>query len=234
MYKTFLKNLLPFTLYVVIKNIKNYGSITPNVDNNTTRSFEFFRKYNCLFIHIPKTAGVSVYRTLFDENSHGHCYLRDYYNYYGSYFVDRRFKFCYVRNPYDRVISAYYYLREGGRGYEIDLKYQKIINKSRNLEDFVVNFLTKSEVQEMEHFRLQTSWIKNHKNIIDIDYIGKYENLNEDFKVISTKLGIRYKKMKRINTSKSNSKNYKNMNENLRHIIYDIYKEDFLEFGYPK
>ena len=76
---------------------------------------DFHDKYKCIFIHVPKVAGTSIERSIFETNKWliGHVKASDYIridkNKFESYF-----SFGFVRNPYDRVVSAYHYLKNGG------------------------------------------------------------------------------------------------------------------------
>ncbi|WP_417698442.1 sulfotransferase family 2 domain-containing protein, partial [Psychromonas sp.] len=73
---------------------------------------KYTRKYKCIFIHIPKTAGTSILMTLIGKDS-----LKDHSNYYdfkriNSVKFKKYYKFCFVRNPYDRAVSLYEYLKK--------------------------------------------------------------------------------------------------------------------------
>src|SRR5947208_3465937 len=68
-------------------------------------------RHRCIFIHIPKTAGSSIALSLFGEQLE-HITYRDYQIANPRKF-DRYFKFAFVRNPWDRVVSSYFFLRNG-------------------------------------------------------------------------------------------------------------------------
>ena len=61
-----------------------------------------------IFIHIPKTAGISIYNMMRYSGSQNHKTRLDYEEDYFSVRV--------VRNPWDRLVSAYSYVKNGGRG----------------------------------------------------------------------------------------------------------------------
>lgn len=67
-----------------------------------------------IFIHVPKAAGSSVKTELYGRPQYGHRRIAEFQAY------DRRktaefFKFAFVRNPWDRLLSAHAYLT-GGEG----------------------------------------------------------------------------------------------------------------------
>ncbi|HSH75802.1 MAG TPA: sulfotransferase family 2 domain-containing protein, partial [Longimicrobiales bacterium] len=80
-------------------------------DGYTLRSFDDRR---CIFVHIPKCAGFSVARSLFGNLAGGHLTVRKYQMIYRRREFSEYFKFTFVRNPWDRVVSAFFFLKEGG------------------------------------------------------------------------------------------------------------------------
>jgi hypothetical protein len=66
----------------------------------------------CIFIHIPKAAGTSVALTLFEQGSR-HVPWFDYY-YANPEKFRSYYKFSFIRNPWDRLASTYFFLQRGG------------------------------------------------------------------------------------------------------------------------
>lgn len=62
-------------------------------------------KFKCIFIHIPKTAGTSVTKALFDTDPL-HIPLSRFALFDKNKF-ERYFKFCFVRNSWARIFSEY-------------------------------------------------------------------------------------------------------------------------------
>lgn len=229
-----LAKFIPLDVKVVCKNIVRYGKLTPDEINKVTLTFSLFKVCNCLFIHVPKTAGMSIYKALFDSEPFGHRSLQNYYSVYGKYRVNKRFKFCFVRNPYTRIKSAYLYVKRGGRQRPFDLDYQKRLGKVQSFEDFVLNWLPKPEIFEMEHFRTQTSYVIDFNNKIRMDFIGKYENLNQDFNILTSKLNIQNVELPNLNKSNNKDDESLAMNDEIKAAIYNLYRVDFDNFGYEK
>ena len=70
-------------------------------------------KLRCIFFHIPKTAGLSLSAALFGNRGLGHIDVRTARILFGERRFSSFFKFCFVRNPWDRLVSAYHYLHAG-------------------------------------------------------------------------------------------------------------------------
>ena len=75
-----------------------------------------FKGHNCLFIHINKTGGGSISRALKDGRRSPsfdtiHWRLRRYVRDHSEEIRDC-FKFTFVRNPWDKVLSQYFF-RQG-------------------------------------------------------------------------------------------------------------------------
>ena len=89
------------------------------------------------------------------------------------------FKFCFVRNPYERVLSDYFWR-------------VKNINININFHEFVKLLYYKDHSNNIipENFDNWKMYTINDE--ISVDYIGRYESLNEDFGEICDHLDIPY------------------------------------------
>src|SRR5690242_8686296 len=77
------------------------------------RSLRPFIRTNSIFVHVPKAAGVSIARALYGDLGMGHMTLAEYRTVFRQRAFDKMFKFAFVRNPFDRLHSAYHFLRAG-------------------------------------------------------------------------------------------------------------------------
>ena len=102
------KKYLPREIYYDIHHLRNYNNYKNK--NGTLREFE---KMKCIFVHIPKTGGVSIGDALFENGSPGHRDVTRYRKIFGRKFWSY-YKFAFVRNPFTRLISTYEYLKGGG------------------------------------------------------------------------------------------------------------------------
>ena len=73
-----------------------------------------FDQHRCIFVHVPKCAGVSISRSLFGSLVGTHIAMKSFQLIYTEEEFARYFKFAFVRNPWDRLVSAYRFLKRGG------------------------------------------------------------------------------------------------------------------------
>lgn len=191
---------------------------------------EPFLENKCIFIHIPKCAGLSLSKSLFGEWHSNHTPL----NWYSQIFKDfyqQAFKFSIVRDPMDRAYSAYTYLRLN-TPYPGDKAAQAVLQKYPDFESFIQQWLCSENIQKQLHFVPQWSFLTNEYGHIDIDYIGRFENIKNDFEFISKKLNIK-NKLTHINESSRINNELINLSEKSKKQIYEVYKRDYQLFKYP-
>lgn len=184
-----------------------------------------FKHSNTIFIHIPKTAGLSLVKAIYgDVIGGGHRRLAFYSHIFGSH-SSQFFKFCIVRDPYDRLYSAYNYLRAGGMNIHDKTAYIKYLKRYVNFQDFVLNGLDKKIINEIIHFTPQSNFICDLNDVILVDYVGRFENLEDDIGYISKKMGKKIT-LPHLNKSKTNSDKFV-YNDEMRKKVLDIYSRDF-------
>jgi hypothetical protein len=189
-----------------------------------------FDANRCIFVHVPKAAGTSVKKTLFPD-AQGITHYRAI-----DYFLDsplkfkRYFVFAFSRNPYDRLVSAYNYLLEGGKN-EADLRFRdKFLTAYKSFGDFVKNGLPRKEIKNKYHFMPQYLFVVNFRGRIMVDFLGRVETIEEDFEVISKRIGV---DAHLPHKNKSSRGPYEDLyTEELRIITYMNYKKDFELLGY--
>ena len=179
-------------------------------------------KYKFLFIENPKTGSTSVVH-FFRSNAEGilriqkpsekypncsrHCKLKSALLDFEEAFD--YFKFCFVRNPWDMVVSWFFFHKKKGK-IDDDLIFEDYI---RNDKKFPSKYFNAFRYDK--HF----------------NFIGKFENLDRDFNFICEKIGVKYKKLGCVNTT--NHKHYTEYyNDTTRKIIAEKTAEYIEYFGY--
>lgn len=194
----------------------------------------------CLFIHIPKNAGTSIQQSLSsplkdpkiitgigNEKIFFHSTIRQMYHQYGNC-LDSYFKFSIVRNPWDRMWSFYRFTLnrwpDAIEGYDFKkflLEFSSTMALSHLPDESIIR------TQE----RSQLDWLTDKNGVILVDFIGKYESLNEDFVKICNNLNIINTPLKWIR--KVDGEDYRTVYDNETiEFIEKYYKKDIDMFGY--
>ena len=196
------------------------------------------KKYGFLFVHIQKNAGSSIKKELsnFEDTSE--------YKYWHSFIdpeienLQNYFKFCFVRNPWDRLVSWYNMMLSKGihndfSGY--------LLSNSKNFSEFLdlTNIIYETNKFECNDLYLypksisfnQLDYVSDNDGKILVDFIGKFENLQEDYNQICDKIKIKSFRLEKIN--QYNHKDYKSYyNDRDIEKVYNLYKRDIEYFDY--
>jgi len=184
---------------------------------------------NYVFVHINKNGGSSIAEAL-GLPQQFHYTALEYKQILGNKHWNERFKFTFVRNPWDKVVSQYHYthgrgereIKDGDLDFTqwIKLKYgSKIIGKIKH---------PKRSMPEL--FLPQINWITDENGKIIVDFIGRFENIEKDFLKVCEIIG---KEKELPHLRKSNHKPYTYYyNEETREIIRKRFQKDIEIFGY--
>jgi len=208
-------------------------------------------EYKFIFIHIPKTSGtrlntvikkkypMSIQLIYVDKDTgidcmHLHSDVLDKYikkhllhlsdkKYYDNYSKEKYNKFCIVRNPYNKIYSAWHSLKKR-YGYD-------------NVNDFIKYKLSKEYIYDTDntnrdakaHFRPQYTFVYNNDKQLIVDYIIIYEKLNEDIKEVNKLFVLDIPTYANDNISKSY---IDRLNMESITKINLLYKDDFELLGY--
>jgi hypothetical protein len=147
-----------------------------------------FYKSKTIFIHIPKTAGVSLVKAIYgDVTLEGH---RSFY--FNSIALNIKnedyFSFSFVRNPFDRLYSAYKFLNAGGMNHLDKIAFQTHLSEFEDFEDLILNGLNKKLIYQITHFIPQHEYLCDKSVCILVVFIGRFENLDKDILLLSKKL----------------------------------------------
>lgn len=185
-------------------------------------------KNKILFIHVPKCAGSSI--KIWMKHISGKCFQKGghpTYDYYSKkYNVQDYYKFTMVRNPYDRVVSAYCYLKKGGRGSRHDvaardeLKDCTFLQFAKKIDHFKQKYI---------HFREQMYFIKDVSNY---DVIGRVENVEQLINTLRRDLNITHDDQI-PNVNMTGHQQYKSYyDDEIYDIISHAYKNDLTTLNY--
>lgn len=189
-----------------------------------------------LFIHIPKTAGRTIQTYFFGRWICGpHIRAMQYRDQIRTNFNDY-FVFSFIRNPWDRFISAFTYLQRGVGSAASEIKLKQIVNQY-DLKFFVDNLKDIPEIIGFRKIDIQLMFQSQSKYLIDkngdkiTNFIGRFETLELDIERICDCLGLEYKPLLHLNSTEH--KFYRDYyDEDMKRKIADFYSEDIDRFRY--
>lgn len=197
-------------------------------------------KHNFLFIHIPKTGGNSIQNIISqysnDEvvcpsphqdgverfevrsqkyNTHKHSTYAEYRREYGSDAFDGLFKFCCVRNPWERVVSHYFSPHRG----------QVVWSREAFLQ-----FINSPEVKPLAYY-LADEGDDLQAAVAKMSFVVRYENIQADFDQVCDLLGLLRTNLPHRN--KSNREDYsKYYDRESAAVVMEKLKAEIELFGY--
>ena len=205
-----------------------------------------------VFIHIPKTAGTSIENALqadlgalpnrkFLKNGTGkghwfqHLTYKELKGRFPKKDLPSYFKFAFVRNPWDRVISEMIWRR----------RWPAHRKHCRNLETFLRapwwkgRFSAKNRAAWGSRADVGRHIISQHKFIYDaegsllVDFVGRFESLEEDYQFIRTSLALEESPLPHQNKSARRRPHYTDYyNDKTREIVAERYQTDITKFEY--
>lgn len=185
---------------------------------------------NCIFIHIPKSAGISVAKAIYGSRAGGHLPVSYYLWLFGARYFDQFFKFTFVRNPEDRALSAYKFLSHGGLNSDDSAWADQHVKPYESFDKFVSESLIKPEVFNAVHFHPQVTYLLDPRSgRIAVDFIGRFENIEESFNDLRSFIDTEGD-LPHENRTKYNEK--EKISLSTTNILRKIYKKDFNLLAY--
>ncbi len=150
---------------------------------------------------------------------------------YGGYF-----KFGFVRNPWDRLVSCYSdkiigkgFVGKGfaGKGEEG----APLFYRNMPFDEFVEAVYATPDEKANIHFRSQYLKMCRSNGEYIADYIGRFEHLANDFSRVEEKIGVKLE-LPRILHSGRDKRHYTFYDERLRDLVSKRFHKDIELFGY--
>jgi hypothetical protein len=194
------------------------------------------QKNKFIFVHIQKTAGISIKNSLLsiegtEKINNSHSFLKTLY----LESPEEYFKFCFVRNPWDRLVSWWNMMKNKG----IHNDFSKYLLEAKNFSGFlekteIINETLDGSIKDLGYPKSisfnQLDYISDSEGKVLVDFIGRFENINEDFLKISEKMGF---DLKLSHLNKFDHPDYrKYYGDKDIEKVYLMYKRDIDFFGY--
>jgi len=200
---------------------------------NLYRRYPYWRDAGCVFIHVPKAAGTSVNHALYGRPL-GHYTVTEVQRAFPRLW-ERAFTFTVVRNPFDRVLSAYRFARAGrteSMGIRDAERYQQAAFST--FPRFVLEWLVAQDLSAVDPvFRTQTSYLDPGADHCGVDLVARVESLEADIRVVASRLG-RNLDVPALNvTGRARDRDTALNDPAVRRAISDAYATDFQVLDYP-
>jgi Sulfotransferase family len=207
-------------------------------------------KHKCIFVEVPKTGSTSIrailgkayiphlnlveIKTLMENSWTQFCgrtnrirsalyelLPRERKIDIGRRQFESYFKFGFVRNPWDRVVSLY------ERTEPIQMK------DKMSFEEFVdwIQFSSATCIHSSPH-RYQLDWFLDGSGNMLADFIGRFERLDEDWAVVADKLGIAEKTLPHTRENPRPRHYTEYYNPRTRDLIAQKFRVDIEHFSY--
>lgn len=193
-----------------------------------------------IFIHNYKAAGISLSKVLskYEPHSWLHTALRrsgvkKYYPTLANFqahatatevrdLVDDEifntfYKFAFVRNPWDWQVSLYFYMLK------TKWHFQHSVVKRMSFDEYI-------EWRVNHDFESQSQQIADENGNILVDFVGRFENIEEDFSKICNRLSIPASLSHRNRSKHAPYRDY--YNPRTRQLIRNAFAEDIERFNY--
>lgn len=196
-------------------------SVTAVRDWQRTLRQRYLRPY--VFVHINKTGGSSIERAL--GISQDHSTALEKYRQLGAKAWEQKFVFAVVRNPWDKVVSHYHY--------RVKTKQTGLDDSPIAFREWVLRCYLDRDPQYYDQPRMfmpQWHWLIDEKGKSLVDFVGRFENLNQDFATISDRLSPGSSLGHVKPSSRGSYQNY--YNEETQALIEASFAEDIDAFGY--
>jgi hypothetical protein len=203
-------------------------------------------KHKLIFIHIPKCAGTSIERCLFNnhqpaqtnyKNCHGwdeknkiwmqhataeqikELYVDDFYSFT---------RFAVVRNPWDRAVSDYIWIK---RELKICGSLKDYLLLEGKFNDNRLKLPQTNKSTRADHIRPQSDFIFSQRGENLVEHICKFENLQQEFDDVLLKNHL--PKLKLPHANKTNHKHYTEYyNNETIEIVERKFSKDIKNFNY--
>ncbi|MFT4047687.1 MAG: sulfotransferase family 2 domain-containing protein [Solimonas sp.] len=210
-------------------------------------------RYNFLYVHIAKTGGTSVRAALKSLQWKDPYYIAQFICSRMSHLTDHRiaaklprhakiiaaremlpyeffdslFKFAFVRNPWDLQVSSYHHLKR---------ERPHLLEGHESFEDFT---RWKLDPERPYQYHMDTATTVQTDYLVDLhgrvltDFLGRYENLQDDFDTICKRIGVPTPQLPHKRQATDREQDYRSYySDDLAELVGRTFKRDVDVLGY--
>jgi chondroitin 4-sulfotransferase 11 len=150
---------------------------------------------------------------------------------------DKYWSFAFVRNPWDRLVSCYSEkIRPDGdpenfiNGVSRVLASFGVFEAGMSFERFAREVAQIPDEEAEPHFLSQHKFIVNHEGDLIVDFLGRFETLDQDFDVVRQRIRAPVELPHLLRSPRGHYRDY--YSSDLADIVGERYAEDIARFGY--
>ena len=173
---------------------------------------------------------IALYARTFKLENEGQSFITGYHKHATSSEIiskmgldtfNKYFTFCFVRNPYDHMVSLYHYIKES-RGH-----YLHAAAQAMSFDEFILYY-----IQQKPQTQSEFVFIGPRKAV---QFVGRFEQLESDLRTICSHVGVPFPKLKHANSS-NRIRDYLAYYQNAESVqaFNDYFAIDFRQFNYPQ
>ena len=162
-------------------------------------------QHKCIFVHIPRTGGTSIEdviwgpdrrsrteaqlwmgiaesgRNKYQTGGLQHLLARQIRQEVGPAVFDAVFKFSFVRNPWDKAVSQFIYMRK-----RRDLRELVGMRHDSTFKDYLMR------IEKVRHVQWYGQWefLLDDNGDLLVDCVGRFESFDKDVQSVLSRLGI--------------------------------------------
>ncbi len=204
-------------------------------------------RHRFAFIHVPKTAGSSVAFALWSHADHsdrfwmnrGLAVVGIHVNHYAPYRLKKfrthtsaailqrqlpadvfagLFKFTFVRNPWDLLVSSYHYLLASAGHHR-----RRAADRSRSFADYAAYEIRRGKMS-------QSDLLTDRGGRLLVDFVGRFETVASDFAYVCRVLGLEASLPQANATRHQDYRSY--YDDRLAEAVGRFFAADVERFGY--
>jgi chondroitin 4-sulfotransferase 11 len=190
-------------------------------------------RHRCIFVHVQKTGGASIEALLRQSDptisggmhmQRRHHFARAIRPIAGAERWERYFKFAFVRNPWDRLVSWYHMCMQVAT----PNAFSAYVRANAPTFDAFVTGAGSGMGERTTHNQLD--YITDENGAPMLDFVGRYETLQQDFARIGDKLGL---DCPLPHVNRSQHRDYREYySDTTRRIVAERFARDIAYFGY--
>ena len=197
-------------------------------DQEAKQLFGLIQTTNTVFIHIPKSAGVSISQTIYGAQI-GHLKWFNIQS-WDPLVYENALKLTVCRNPLNRFCSAFRFLSAGGINEKDAAFAEQILGGCGDINEFVSSLKDEDyrrQVMGKVHFQPQHPFFCSEDGVVKVNYVLRFEHLQEELANLMPVFHDRA--LPHLNQYEGPSQT--NLTADSEALLREIYKEDIEILG---